>query len=239
MVQPTFLIIGTQKGGTTAAMHYLGRHPDVFMVQRELHFFDLDVACRYSKEQYEYHFKEAAAIGEKTPRYMYIPQAMKRISEWYPNIKLVVFLREPIARSFSAWNMVSNKAPPYSTTIRPHKENIERGFYAQQLEYIFTLFPRENIHIIITEREKKNPAKLYQNLCAFLGVPFIESDTYLYNVGKYRSSIHTDDIKFLYEIYKPHNERLYKLLGGEIPEWEDYYKSHGLKDSLSISQMKR
>ena len=29
--------------------------------------------------------------------------------------------------------------------------------------------------------------------------------------------------KYLYNIYKPHNEKLYKILGRKIDSWENYY----------------
>ena len=40
MTLPTFLIIGTMKGGTTSLYRYLRQHPEVFMPERkELNFF--------------------------------------------------------------------------------------------------------------------------------------------------------------------------------------------------------
>jgi hypothetical protein len=38
---PTFMIIGTQKGGTTSLHHNLAKHRDVTMAfKKEVHFFD-------------------------------------------------------------------------------------------------------------------------------------------------------------------------------------------------------
>jgi len=39
-LMPDFLVIGTQKAGTTWLMRKLGTHSYVYMVPRQLHFFD-------------------------------------------------------------------------------------------------------------------------------------------------------------------------------------------------------
>ena len=37
-------------------------------------------------------------------------------------------------------------------------------------------------------------------------------------------------LKRLYDIYRPHTDRLYRLLNRDcIEKWEDYYRSVGLK----------
>lgn len=41
---PTFIGIGTQKGGTTWLYHQLRQHPDIWMpLNKELHYFDRNV----------------------------------------------------------------------------------------------------------------------------------------------------------------------------------------------------
>lgn len=37
---PDFIVAGAQKGGTTAAVAQLQRHPDIWISPREIHFFD-------------------------------------------------------------------------------------------------------------------------------------------------------------------------------------------------------
>jgi hypothetical protein len=42
-MRPTGIVLGTQKGGTTALYHYLSQHPDVVpSLQKEIHFFNCD-----------------------------------------------------------------------------------------------------------------------------------------------------------------------------------------------------
>ena len=48
------------------------------------------------------------------------------------------------------------------------------------------------------------------------------------HIREYKKTIPKKLEKDLYEIYKSHNENLYKLLGRKIDIWEEYYKTHDL-----------
>lgn len=110
-----FLIVGTQKGGTTALASFLGQHPQIFMPQtKEVHFFDrtceyLDTSTglpRYNA--YHARFKVARSHqlwGEATPIYMFLPVAAARIHDYHPGIKLIFLLRNPVERAFSQYKM--------------------------------------------------------------------------------------------------------------------------------------
>ncbi|MBM3518373.1 MAG: sulfotransferase [Alphaproteobacteria bacterium] len=41
--KPNFFIVGAPKSGTTAMDAYLSEHPDVFMAQKEPHYFAVDL----------------------------------------------------------------------------------------------------------------------------------------------------------------------------------------------------
>ena len=111
-----FIICGTQKGGTTALDRYLRLHPEICMAnKKEVHFFDSD---KYFQKQnpdfskYHFHFNPKdhhKIIGEATPIYMYWENAIKRIHNYNPNMKLIAVLRNPTARAFSHWNMERDK----------------------------------------------------------------------------------------------------------------------------------
>lgn len=67
---PNFLIVGVMKAGTTTLAYYLNQHPDVFLPDREIHFFDNDKNYARGIQWYEGHFVQACAeqiVGEKTP----------------------------------------------------------------------------------------------------------------------------------------------------------------------------
>jgi hypothetical protein len=45
-----------------------------------------------------------------TPDYMQIPAAACRIRSLFPNARLLVLLKDPAMRAFSAWNMLQVRA---------------------------------------------------------------------------------------------------------------------------------
>src|SRR5690606_21123817 len=42
---------------------------------------------------------------EATPEYLYRSKAADRIFQFNPKMKLIVLVREPVSRAYSAWNM--------------------------------------------------------------------------------------------------------------------------------------
>lgn len=110
---PDFLIIGTQRGGTTSLYHYLQAHPCIGPAStKEVHFFDM----RFHKglawyrghfpsriEQYavEQAHGHSLVTGEATALYLFHPHAPKRVAEALPFVKLIVLLRNPVNRALS------------------------------------------------------------------------------------------------------------------------------------------
>src|SRR3954452_18181658 len=123
MTMPNFLILGAAKAGTTALYHYLKQHPEVCMSEiKETNFFALmgkpldfrgpgddEHINRFSVTtwgDYQSRFPDrtdARAVGEASPLYLYSPDAPGRIARWMPKAKLVVILRDPVARAYSAF----------------------------------------------------------------------------------------------------------------------------------------
>jgi hypothetical protein len=127
--RPTFLIIGTQKGGTVALRKYLARHPNVVPARKkEIGYFDQDTLHRRGEAWYHGHFPLPHRLGrhgvtfEATPEYLYYPEAAQRIFSYDPRVKLIVLLREPVERAFSAWNMfrtLRHEQPDYLRRLLP------------------------------------------------------------------------------------------------------------------------
>jgi len=239
---PTFLCIGVQKGGTTSLINYMNQHPQIYMRSGESHFFDNLTLSEKSVIHYESTFSPGSKtiIGEKTPSYCYLQYAIDRIHKYNPNLKLIILLREPVSRTYSQYNMnFPDKLDSFLSNIlldknvnlheitlnNPHGYNIVRGFYDQQLDYILSKFPQENVYIGISEEIQKNKNKEYNKIFKFLGAEseIVVDETVDCHILKYKTPIKKEDARALYDIYKPHNERLYEKLGRRIEIWEDYY----------------
>lgn len=104
-------LVGAQKSGTTSLHSYLTNHPMVVGGDRkELHFFDLDVAYERGITSYMRMFPVLTAAThalDASPSYFYRLAAPKRIHAFCPDAKIIVVLREPAARAFSAFNHYS------------------------------------------------------------------------------------------------------------------------------------
>ena len=108
---PDFLIVGAQKSGTTSLHFYLAQHPHLLGSRpKEVRYFHKDANFKKGKNWYHSHFKNINGkrnflCFESTPENLYLPQATQRIKEEYPGIKIIIILRNPVDRAFSAWNM--------------------------------------------------------------------------------------------------------------------------------------
>ena len=106
---PDFVIIGTQRGGTTSLYEYLIAHPRVApAAEKETHYLDR----RYANGEEWYRSQFAAArrdrpwrrrmvTGEATPYYLFHPHAPRRLAELVPGAKLIAVLRHPVDRALS------------------------------------------------------------------------------------------------------------------------------------------
>jgi hypothetical protein len=110
---PTYLIVGTMKGGTSAMYEYLVRHPAVgrAMVE-EVHFFSYNYSrgLRWYRGHFPTTIQQRVAkwtrgvdliTGESTPYYMFHPHAPARIASALPDAKLIVLLRNPVDRAYA------------------------------------------------------------------------------------------------------------------------------------------
>ena len=120
---PAFLGIGAQKAGTTAFFKICFNHPNITRPKwKELHFFagrnmpPPDKDTNSIIQMYQLLFENATyncptckITGEVTPQYMRFPHtAIPMIKKVCPWVKLVVVLREPIARAISSFKMMKN-----------------------------------------------------------------------------------------------------------------------------------
>lgn len=103
--RPDALVIGAPKSGTTSLMAYLGGHPQVWSQPRkELHFFNN--RWHWGLDWYAEQFPAQGETGplvrlEGTPDTLQHPLAPERVRDTLPGVKLIVLLREPLARALS------------------------------------------------------------------------------------------------------------------------------------------
>lgn len=110
---PHFIVIGTQKAGTTSLFYYLSQHPQILRgYKKGVHFFDGGLDSKIDNFQkgqqwYRAHFPLRSSLGtqritgEASPRYIFNPLAARRIYDLVPEAKLIAILRNPTERAIS------------------------------------------------------------------------------------------------------------------------------------------
>ncbi len=112
-IKPSAICIGAQKGGTTALYNYFKYHPGIAPAKfYEIDFFNCDSRFSRGISFYHSHFPRNTLANKGklsldiTPGYLVnADKTAKRIYDYNPNIKIIVLLRNPIARAYSAWQM--------------------------------------------------------------------------------------------------------------------------------------
>lgn len=110
-ITPSFLILGAEKGGTTFFFHHLGQHLRIATPPvKEICFFDrnanFDRGIEWYRQQFPAVWRWSSRLTfEATPSYLYYHFVAARIAEYAPEMKLIIMLRDPVLRAYSAWNM--------------------------------------------------------------------------------------------------------------------------------------
>ena len=114
---PNFLVVGTQRGGTTSLFIYLLGHELVHGPRRAkgVHYFDTNYDKSVDwyvsnfprvstlQEQEKAH-GVAPAVGEGAPYYLFSPVIPARIHAVNPDMRILAVLREPLDRAISHHN---------------------------------------------------------------------------------------------------------------------------------------
>jgi hypothetical protein len=180
-------------------------------------------------------------VGEGTPYYLFHPHVPRRVAALLPDVRLLVLLRDPVERAFShhqwerrygretlafeealaaeelrtAPEMRRLAADPDFYAPHHHRHAYRaRGRYAEQLERWFEWFPRERFFIEASERFFADPACVFRRVVAFLGLPpWLPASFERFNPGRYEGALRPETRAALRAEFRPHDERLYALLG--------------------------
>ncbi len=237
----TFVIGGTQKGGTSALDSFLRQHPEICMptTRKELHFFDRQEENTDYK-QYHANFKPKKAhrvIGEASPIYMYWETAPYRIWKYNPKMKWVLALRNPVDRALSAWNMETTRGKEslsFAEAIEKEAERcrealplqhrvysyVDRGFYAHQVRRLFNIFGKDQVLVLLSEELRNEHQKTLKHVFEFLGVDssFVPPQASVFE-QEYSDKMDGQFRSRLVETFKSDIKELEKLIGRDLRSW--------------------
>jgi hypothetical protein len=186
--------------------------------------------------------------GEGSPTYISNHWAPARVRKLVPDVKLIAVLRNPIDRAYShfqfsrrdgteeceafedALSREEERLRPESERMaaEPHYNSwnfgawsyLTRSRYAEQLERWLAIFPREQLLFLNAEDMFSDPQGALDATTEFLGLPphRLEQATHL-NVSPKYETLPTGVRESLADYFRPHNERLYELVGTDFG-WE-------------------
>ena len=236
---PDFIIIGAAKCGTTSLYRYLNSHPQVLPPhKKELDFF----RSNFNKGV-DWYLAQFPAItdrsefvtGEATTIYFEMEMVPKRIFQLFPQAKLILLLRDPVARAVS-WHYhkvntglekrsLEEAISAEMTALEGLTEeellkigyqppnNLLGSLYLYRLKRWQRFFPESQMLVLQSEEFWSHPARIMEEVFAFLGLPPRESSHYpKCNVGAYPPM--SDEIRSTLDSYfRPHNQKLEEYLG--------------------------
>ena len=256
---PSFLIVGAERCGTSSMYEVLSWHPSVFsaiLPRKEVHYFDYNYARPLSWYRCHFPLRARAALAardtgvapvafEASPSYMCHPLAPERIARDLPGVKLIVMLRDPVARAYSSHTMRAGwgvETEPFERALELEDSRLAgeaermaadpsyvgynwrhfayraRGQYAEQLEQLDRLVGRDRIHVIDSGEFFASPGSVYDQVLDFLGLPNVGHPAFDPPPTRSRPPMPDSVRKALEEHYRPHDERLAAWLGHE-PSW--------------------
>lgn len=206
---PSFICVGPGRTGTTWLHAVLTGHAGLPHRVKETRFW----GQYYHKgiEWYADHFRHcdpARPIGEACP-YFATDRARDRIASHLPNCKIIITLRDPVARSYSQYRLLRRMGLAHGSFEREihHPRIVETNRYAHHLEGWFELFGRDNVQVMLFDELRNTPQQFLDQVCDFIKLPRIA----LENVN-----VSTADINSLK--FKPRGRRLSRRIG-RVMDW--------------------
>ncbi|GFS04209.1 heparan sulfate glucosamine 3-O-sulfotransferase 5 [Elysia marginata] len=192
---PKALIIGFSKCGTTALRAFVSLHPDIVSPLEEVRFFTLN----YTKGLEWYRQKMPPSTPsqitiEKTPFYIMDREALERIRKFNESIKLIISIRDPIARLQSQYAHTfrnvkdSAERPSFKSWCQgdAFSEHVVRFIdYATHIRSVYDLFPKSQVLVLSEEALENDPISVMKDVEAFIGLrAYFSSYDFVFNEEK-------------------------------------------------------
>jgi hypothetical protein len=198
--RPNFFIVGAAKGGTTSLDYYLSQHPEIYVAQKEMHFFGSDLSFGpqfYRREQHEYlaeftRWGDQVCGGECSVWYLLSRLAAAEIKAFNRESRIIITLREPVAMIDSLYRQFrcdgNEPLPTLEAALAPDLVRRDgHGFsrqtylrqaldyraaarYTDQVQRYFAVFGRERVHVVIYDDLVADTAGVYRQTLDFLGI---------------------------------------------------------------------
>lgn len=255
---PDLLICGAQRCGTTSMYQALRQHPAVLrpVARKGVHYFD-DVTYLRGMQWYRSHFPlqahlqarsrrvgERARTFESSPYYLFHPAAPGRIAADLPGVKVLILVRDPVERAYSAYTHESARGyetetfaaalalederlageeerliadPGYSSHAHRHQGYVRRGRYIDQILRMVEALGADNVHVVDAEDFFTDPGPVWSEVTRFLGIS-LGAPTFRRHNARPRSDMPAALRSELAERFEDADRRL-EQWWGRTPSW--------------------
>jgi hypothetical protein len=203
MTAPEFIIAGAMRAGTTVLAEAIAEHPSTFVTSpKEPNYFavahgaldfsgpgDQWFAGQNSAdwESYQRLFPESRGIvrGEASAMYLALPGVARDIAGRCPQVKIILILRDPVERAYSAWLFLRSKGREgtrdFSAALEQEEGRRAQGYgpmwwYVGASRYDIGLaefceaFPADRLLVLTNEELRRDPSGVLAAACTFIGV---------------------------------------------------------------------
>jgi hypothetical protein len=178
---PNLFLAGAARSGTTSLWRYLACHDGVFFpaLKEPKHFTApdnrfphrgpgdamVDAQVVHGRADYTRLFDQAgdaAVVGDASIDAMYFAGAPQRMREACADARVVVLLRDPVARAFSAYKSLvlsGRETLPFEEALEREPDRVRDnweflwhydrvGRYSEQVARVLAAFGRERVHVL-------------------------------------------------------------------------------------------
>jgi hypothetical protein len=204
---PDFIVVGAQRSGTTTLFRVLNDHPDIVRPTASKGIGYFEVNYGKGRRWYRSHFpvrllanlrtRGRAVTYESSGYYLFHPLAAERIARDLPGVRIVVMVRDPVERAYSAHRHELRRGyeteefeaalaleparlageedriradPATDRYEHRHHGYLARSRYAGQIRRFVDALGADHVHIVDADRFFAEPAAELTSLFAWLGI---------------------------------------------------------------------
>jgi hypothetical protein len=241
---PTVVIVGAKRAGTRRLYTHLLKHPRCFGAsEKEIDYFSehADRRIDWYRSRFPWRRRVWRCEGhvlEVSPSYLPTPSALRQMKKVLPKARVIVILRDPVARAFAHYQherirYVGSRtfAEAVAEELRrdefparrgvaqlpeaaPMLGYVARGYYALQLELLFKVYPRNKVLLVDSASVTNDLAATCNRVFDFMGLDSFDVDPRNSDDGgSQRETIDPRVAAELLDHYRPHDELLADLVG--------------------------
>jgi len=223
--QPRFVIFGVGRCGTTTLYENIVRHPEISRSRvKEISFF----RSQFSRGRQWYEKQIGVGIsGEASPQYFTGSKVPGRIKKMYPDVRLIVLMRNPVDGVECSLTMRQRHNFLYSkpqidiskvaleklsrTQVGSTDPVLDRYCYEKHMKRWLRAFDQEQILFLQSEHLFENLQEELATVFRHIGVDPVSIETVRARSLLDMDTLSEDVRNRLGEFYAPYNERFYEM----------------------------